>query len=288
LSTLPRLGILVASTPAERVGLLLRRLRAWCVPQVAEPEEAVAAWLLTSLQAPGATKVLRADTPVAVWAPDEAAAAAATAVGPPVTVIVTPAFDVGDDDRVVTFPTVGLDARRFLPMTPFLRARWRMRLGLPGRLVVSVDAPDGDGLTDDVVPTALAVASAVACGSRWLLPAMAWGAPCATDAGAAASIGATPDVDVAVAEPGQLRATATALAEDDRRAAALGRAGRRLVERCHDVSRPPGEVARRLGLLPAPAGLTDRVAARLTELWTPPTATVVGRARAAASSLEVG
>jgi hypothetical protein len=173
-------------------------------------------------------------------------------------------------------------------MTPFVRARWRQRLGLPDRLVVRVGISDGDGLADDVVPTALALASAVACGQRWLVEAMAWGAPVVTDAVSAAAVGATADVEVAVADPGQLSEAATALAGDDPRAAALGRAARRLVERRHDTSRPPVEVAERLGLLPPTDGLASRVGARLSELWTPSTASVVGRTRAAFSSVEVG
>jgi hypothetical protein len=286
-SALPRLGLLVASSPSPRLGLFLRRLRMWCVPQVAEPEEHMAAWLLTSLRAPGAEKVLRGSAPVALWASDARQLADASACGPRITVVVTEDWVLSDDDRVVPFPA-GVDARRFLPVTPFVRARWRVRLGLPEQLVVSVGIPGGDGLSDDVVPTALAVASAVVCGERWLVEAMAWGAPCVTDAVSAAAVGATADVEVAVDEPGHLLRVATALASDDRRAAALGRAGRRLVERRHDTSRPPVEVADRLGLLPATEGLAARVGARLSELWTPSTASVVGRTRAAFSSLEVG
>ncbi|MCU1447926.1 MAG: hypothetical protein JWP02_96 [Acidimicrobiales bacterium] len=287
MSALPRLGLLVASTPSERVSRLLRRLRSWCLPQVAEPEEPVAAWLLTSLRAPGAEKVLRANTPVGVWASAAHEVAEVSALGSPVAVIVTEEWSPSGDERVVLCPD-GVDARRFLPMTPFVRARWRMRLGLPEHLVVSVGIPDADGVDDEVVPTALALASAVACGERWLVEAMAWGAPCVTDAVSAAAVGADANVEVAVDDPGQLLQAATTLASDDRRAAALGRAARRLVERRHDTSRPPGEVAERLGLLPPTEGLAARVGARLGELWTPPTASVVGRARAAFSNLEVG
>src|SRR5205807_322393 len=178
---LPRLGLLVDIDPNRQLFSLLKALRRWCRPQVAEPEEAMAAWLLSSPRAPGAEKVLSGEAPVAIWVSSAAEADEVRALGVPVVAVVTSEPELVSDERAVLYPD-GIDARRFLPMTPFVRARWRAHLGLPARLVVGVDVLDGDDLPDDLVPTALALASAVAVRGSVLLAALAWGAACATDA----------------------------------------------------------------------------------------------------------
>jgi hypothetical protein len=171
-----------------------------------------------------------------------------------------------------------IDVRRAaVPMTPFVRARARAAAGLPADLVISAD-DDGASVSAASLPTALALAGAVVVHGRRLVEALAWGAPCVTDAASARSAGAVHGVEVLVAGRNDAVATARELAADQRRAAALGRAGRRLVERLHDASAI--ELARRLGLVAPAATPSERLAARLDELWTPATAPIRSRAAA--------
>jgi hypothetical protein len=74
---------------------------------------------------------------------------------------------------------------------------------------------------------------------------------------------------VLVAEPAGLADAAARLVDDQRLAASLGRAGRRLIERRHDIARPAGVLASQLGLRSEPVDPARRAAACLDELWTP-------------------
>jgi hypothetical protein len=239
----------------------------WCAPKLHEPgDPPPGAWLASSPEVEGLDRALRSGRPVGVlvagadepnWYADRAGTSA--------------------DRAPVRWPDgPGIDASACWPVTPFVRARWRARHGLPDSLVV-----DAGDLPDDVRPTALALAAAVVAQGELVVEALAWGAPCATDPASAAAAGATDGVEVVVGPPADLPGLAAGLAADRRRGAALGRAGRRLVERRHDTSRPAAEIARRLGLLrPGPA---DRLAEALDELWAPAAAPI--RARAAAAGL---
>lgn len=275
--TRPTLGLLTRPDPAPaRIGSLLRRLTNWSVVRYSTPDERVAAWFATSPRALGLERVLGGDAPVAVWvAGDEDARRLEKMPG---------VIAVGEDaallDRLGT-PAVlwpdGIDAERCRPVTPFVRARWRRRWGLPERLVW---APDDlvEPPSAEVNRTAFALASAVAATGRTVVEALAWGAPVATDPATAGAIGATDGQEVVVAESAALVRAAAHLADDHRLAARLGRAGRRLVEQRHDIARPAGVLASRLGLRTEPRDPVGRVAACLDELWTPADADIRLRA----------
>ena len=225
MSDLPRVGILAEPGSPPGFVALVRSLSAWCRPQAAGP--APAAWVASSLAAAGEHR------PVAVWADG----VVTTAGGP------------------VRFPYPGLDLRAYVPMAPIVRSRWRSRLGLPATLVV--DAAD---VPDDLAPTALALASVVIATGARLAEALAWAAPCVTDAASAAALGAT-DEEVAIGTPPR------DIAGDDGRAAALSAAGRRLAERRLDHHAAARRVAADLGLLPS----VDPARRVLDELHTPAT-----------------
>lgn len=229
-----RVGLLVGLRPPPHWGDAVRSLTGYAEVCVVDPErEEADAWLASSADAPGVPR--------------------AQATGRPV-VVLPPA------------PATGIDLREYPPMTPFVRARWRRRFGLPAQLVV-----DAAQLPAEVRATGLAVAAAVvATGADLLVEALAWSAPTATDAASAAAIGARPDVEVVVGDA----AAARALAADDRRAAVMGRAGRRLVERLYDPVRAAAELRHALGLTARPPSLQHR----LDELWTPADARIRRRA----------
>jgi hypothetical protein len=215
----------------------------------------------------GVERVLDGDAPVAVWVSDEEAADHVPDAAH--------VFAVGDDattlerfgSRGVLWPD-GIDAERRQPVTPFVRARWRRRWGLPEQMVWAPGELTPSP-SEAVNRTAFALASAVAVQGRAAVEALAWGAPVATDAATADSIGATDGQEVLVAEPSALGGAAADLADDQRLAASLGRAGRRLVERRHDIARPAGVLATRLGLRTERLDPARRISACLDDLWTP-------------------
>lgn len=230
-----RVGLLVGLRPPAHWGDTVRSLAGYADAIVAHPGvDDVDAWLASSADAPALDR--------------------ARATGKPVVVV------PGDA------PSTVVDVRAIPAITPFVRARWRRRFGLPADLVVEVAE-----LAADLRTTAMAVAAVVvAHDPDALLEALAWAAPCVTDAAGAEAVGAEPDVEVVVGD----LAAARALAADDRRAAVLGRAGRRLAERRHDPVRAVAELRRQLGSTATPTP-TQR---RLDELWTPADARIRRRA----------
>lgn len=180
--------------------------------------------------------------------------------------------------------TMDLRARR--PLSPFLRSRWRRREGLPENLVVVAGPPGcfvegGSAVPPAGVPSALALAAAVVATGSQLVEALAWGAPVVTSAADARDLGATPGVHVEVADQAEAVEAAGALARDWPRAAALGRAGRRLIEVTLDRDRWLAPLLSHLGLGTGRGEAHGRLEDRLAELRTLPSAPVVDRAAAA-------
>ena len=205
----PEVGILAEPGSPPGFVALVAALGAWCRP-LAAPTAPVA-WLASSPAAAGEHRS------VAVWVDDHVE----TPSGP------------------VSFPHPGLDLLDYVPLSPVIRSRWRSRLGLPATMVV-----DAAAVPDDLVPTALTLASVVIATGARLAEALAWAAPCVTDATSAGALGAGPG-DVAVG-PVSL---AHDIAGDDFRAAALSAGGRRLAERRLDRHGAARRVAAGLGLL---------------------------------------
>jgi hypothetical protein len=148
-----------------------------------------------------------------------------------------------------------VDARTRLPVSPFVRRRWRRRLGLPEEFVVRLDVTGGPEASEDVVEAALFTCSAAVVGREYVALALALGTPVVCDADVAGAIGATDGTHVTVASGAGVEEAARALAGDDIEAARLARNGRRLV------------VDRSTAAAPAPG---DRLGAALDELGTPP------------------
>ena len=279
--TRPVLGLLVAPDPAPGVALLAGSLDRWCAPRASDPRhDTPAAWLATSPSAPGIDDAFDSGRPVAVWVagPSDVSAVAAHAGRAVLVTDDADAFATGTDDVLVVGGSI--DVQRYLYVSPFVRARWRAAR----RLLPTMVAAIGD-VDDDVVPTVLALASAVAVTGPRLLEALAWGAPCVTDADSAAAVGAADGREVVLAKDDRLRDAAIAVAADPMLAATLSRRGRRLVERRHDRGRTPLAIARRLGLVGSfGAGRLDEA---LDELWTPTRARIRDRVDDALASLVV-
>jgi hypothetical protein len=117
----------------------------------------------------------------------------------------------------------------------------------------------------------------VVTGADLLRSALAWGTPTVTDPGTAAEVGARDGVEtVVVAARADQVAAARDLGQDLRRAARIGWAGRRLVERS-DPALGAREALRRL-LPPRDTDARTTLDSLLDELGTPPAAAIRTRA----------
>ena len=281
----PILELLVTPGTGDRIAPLVRRLASWCDPRAPDRSlDAPTARLASSWRAPGLEEALSdGQPPVALWVTGLAEVEAAGSLLGRCRVVVTDHPQVAGHVNAVVIPRPSLDPAQHRPVTPFVRARWRRRLGLADILVVDVRAGHrarGAPLSDRLVPTALAVAAAAVIDDRWIDVALALGTPVVCDADSARRIGATDGVELVTASPEEADETARALARDLPRAAALGRAGRRRCERSHDLRTPAAEVAARLGLADQTLDAEQIVRRHLGELWTPADARVVARASA--------
>lgn len=277
----PVLGLLVAPDPPPGAKKLVIALARWCHPHALDPRhDTPAAWLATSASVRLLGTALSGPVPAAVWVEDLEEAERVTRLAASA-VLVTHRPEIALGAGAVLVPS-GPDLVRATPVAPFVRARWRARYGLPERFVVSI-GPDGASVSPPLVPSALAVAAAVAVhgdGAR-LVEALAWGAPTVTDTASAAALGATSDLHLVVAEADELVRAAEALAADERRAAALSLAGRRLVERIRGPRRAAAARALAGALRLVIDPVADGVGARLEELGTPPGARIRQRVNSA-------
>lgn len=270
---LPALGILAVPGSPPAFVALVHALGAWCSPRAALADDASpVAWLASSPSCPGLARVAVTGRPYAVWIHDRQALETAASLSPAPRIVVT-----GDpvlaavDGRASLSPEHGLDLRAYRPIAPVIRRRWRSRLGLAPTLVVTALADSPGVLPEDLLPTALALASVVVATGPRLAEALAWAAPCVTDARSAASLGAA-DGEVVVGAPSALEGLAVQVAADDGLAAALSGAGRRLVERRADRHRPARQVAEALRLVGRNGHVATRSTGRvLDNLGTPDT-----------------
>lgn len=291
----PSLELLVASGTAARIEPLLTALGRWFeprAPDVMAPPPG--ARLASSCRAPGLAAALDdTSVPLAVWLDDPTPDLPLDA---PHVVVLVPSgrvdadHDALDDDdaRQVVVPVPGIDAREHPQVAPFVRQRWRQRLDLPAELVVAVGVPGAPRLTPDLLATAFTTASAVAVVGPSVLMALATGAPVVTDETTAREIGAEQG-EVEVTSIPRLLGVAGEVAADMARAAELGRRGRRLIERRHDLGGVARGLADHLRALPADRRLdpTDRVRRELRALGSTPWSLPGRRALGAVAALEV-
>jgi glycosyltransferase involved in cell wall biosynthesis len=134
---------------------------------------------------------------------------------------------------VLRLPEV--DPARHRPVPPFVRARWRRRLGFPASLVVGFGFAPETRVAPRTVATVLALASAAAVRGEHTFLALALGTPVVTDAATAARLGAGAAGAVVIADDDRdAVARAEQLAAEPERCAQLSRLARELIERDHD------------------------------------------------------
>jgi hypothetical protein len=186
---------------------------------------------------------------------------------------------------VEVLPSPSVDGSVWRPVAPFIRQRWRRRLGLPPTLVATLGVPGSPSVDEETAADALFLCSAAVVGPGHVLRALALGAPTVCDAATAEFLGAVDGVHVVVADGSAASEAAEDLADDLERATRLGRAGRRLVEARHDIA----AAARRVASVLALPGIGPRpvadLAADLEALGTPVDAGISARVAGAIGTL---
>jgi hypothetical protein len=269
---------------------LLVRLAQWCdVRPASTHRRRATAWFATEPGAPGVTEPVEAGHPLGVWVerPDQLDQARTLGGAGAGRTFVTADPAVADGlagEHVLVVGPGASGPPPPLPRSPFVRRRWRHRSGFPGAMVVRV----GADVDDSLVPTALSLcAAAVVDHPDALRTALAAGAPSVTDAATAAAVGAVDGVHVVVTDgpTEQALGEARALAGDERRAAALGRAAADLFAERHHPDAAVRHLATRLGLPVAGDDPHGRALARVEALHTPPHARPAERLRQALEAL---
>ena len=278
--TLPLVGILASYDDDSAIAPLIVALRSWCRPHALDANLGrPAAYLATSPAAIGLDGALAGPEPVVVIAAEPSLITddlRSRAAG-----IIVHDARAADmiGDLAILWSRDAVPAAEHPSLSPFVRERWRGRLGLPNPLVVEFGGAAPSPFDDVTAPSALAVCSAAVVRGPWLVTALALGTAVVTNAASAANIGATASVHVAVAGPHDARAVAEELAADPARAAALGWGGRMLVEERHDLRTVAIEVVSVLGIGPLrfPDAPLARIDAELDALGTPTASSVANR-----------
>jgi hypothetical protein len=279
--SLPVLGLLAGPTDSSALAPLVAAVRPWCRPSALDPAlGAPAAFLATATDAYGLDEALRSGTPTAVFVADGAPVPDDVLRLARSFVVTTLAQRDALGERAVVLRRDAVRGSEHPPLTPFVRSRWRDRLGLPDPMIVELGGAGGWSGPRDTIPASLAVCSAAVVRGRWLLTALALGTAVVTDATSAADIGATEHVHVAVASPATAREVAEALAQEPARAAAIGWGARMLVEQQHDLDAIAERIVEDLELGPAsiPDAPLASLDAELAALGTPASSPVAVRA----------
>ena len=280
--TLPLLGLALDRRPPDSLVPLLVAMYRWSVPATLDPAAGSPAAVLATAESAGrAPKGL----PIALWT--RSAEELSSTVGERAAAIVSDDLALVEraGERGVLAAT-GSHARGRRPMSPFVRERLRRARGLP-EVAILERTDDGwrwceqpEPLDDELVATAMACASAVACTEQpRLLEALAWGAPAVSDRAAAKRVGATGDTHLLLGgTPRKRLELARRLSSDPELASRLSWAGRRLIERRHDSGWAAIRLAELLALRPSlPEGASAHATLRMRQLGTPTDAKIATR-----------
>lgn len=270
----PVVELLLEPGSGDELAPLVRSLALVCRPVAPDHTNEPAGRLLSSPHAPEHYLATREHhVPFAVVVRDQADLDhAVTAAATAVVVVGDAALVDAAGERAVVLSAHPVRASEALPVPPFMRDRLRAGTGLPDPFVVHIGRPTSAPMTESTIPTALRLATVADVCGPWTTTAMALGTPVVTDEATAALLGIVDGDHALVARAGDARVRAETLAADPVQCAALGRAGRRLVEERHDPDRTARELLTRLGIAgpsAIPTAVDVRLADRLGELGTP-------------------
>ena len=278
---LPTLGLLADHADRADLVPLLVALRSGGSPESLSPGVAPRAILALSPQSIGLDAALSSSLAVAVIVDDASSLTDSLVTRAAALVVRDEAIAQEMGDSAILWRPGSLAADLHPSLSPFVRQRWRLRLGLPAQFVVEIGTPNPTrGLAEASTRPALAVCSAAVVRGPHLVAALALGTAVVTDAASAERVGATPSVHLAVAESGHAREVADQLGPDHARAAALGWGARLLVEERFDLATVAFELVDALGISPAPFPVAPlaRLDAELAALGTRPRSDVANRA----------
>ncbi len=253
--TLPLLGLALGRQPVDALVPLLAAASRWCQPVAMDPALAQPAAILATAERVGC---LANCVRMALWtrSPDEAR----TEIGSRMAAVVSdvPAVVDAAGERGV-FASRDSGALSGRPVAPFVRERLRRARGLSDTAILAQTAAGWrwtghpEPLSDDLVPTAMACASAVAVSEpRRVVEALAWGSPCVCDPASARQAGALPGTHLLISEdPIERLELASRLASDRALASRLSWAGWRFVEQRHDPDRAAARLVELLQLTSA-------------------------------------
>jgi len=279
--TLPLLGLLGGYDDSTEITPFVVALRTWCRPHALDPGlGAPAAILATSPAAIGLDQALRGRVPVAVVSDSRSALSGATIANATVIIVRDPQTQLEVGDRALLWRRDAVSAADHPYLSPFVRERWRHRLGLPREMVLEFGSTRPSPIAAADAYASLAVCSAAVVRGPLLLSALALGTPVVTDPAAALAIGAEPAVHLVAASSAEARTVADALAHDPARATSIGWGGRQLVEDHHDLGRLAFATIAALGIGPQefPGAPLARLDAELEALGTPLSSPVALRA----------
>ncbi len=295
--SLPLLGLIGGHVDSSALTPLVVALRTWCRPHALDRNLGVpAAILATSPVAIGLDAALRSPLPVAIVCDHLAELSPTARESAAVIVLRTPGpHDTAGDpavdrtlvDRTIVWRRDAVAVAEHPYLSPFVRSRWRQRLGLPSSMTVEIGSNGAHPVPATDALASLAVCSAAVVRGPLLVPALALGTPVVTNATDAARIGAEASVHLSVATVTEASAVADALAVEPARATALGWGGRRLVEGELDLGRVAFALIASLGIGPIefPAAPLARLDAELEALGTPPRSPVAIRTLRRAASI---
>ena len=279
--SLPLLALIAGTADTRPATALVTALRPWCRTLALDPGLGVPdAYLSLTLDGPVLAEALQAPSPVAVTV--DAFARVPDDVRKRADVFVTrderTTADLGD--RAVLVPADAVRASAHPPLTPFVRSRWRQRLGLPERMIVRFGVDEPWSGPPHAGTAALAVCSAAVVQGPHLVTALALGTPVVTSEAEATRIGAVGNVHAVIGTALDSDRLAEELATEPPRATAIGWGGRLLVEARHDLDALGRSVLDRLGIGPAPfpAAPLATLDEELAALGTPANSPVARRA----------
>lgn len=162
-------------------------------------------------------------------------------------------FELGTGAQIVGQRALGVSPReRFLGdhacVPPFIRARWRRRLGLDENFTIRVGVPDGSTTPDEALVASLAVAAAAVVRGEWLPVALMLGTPVVTDKASVDALGIPAEGVCVVADEVSADEALIALIESPERVAALSRAASRFAREHLDLGYAARNLMHRLGL----------------------------------------
>ncbi len=252
----PAIEIIADGRIPDSLARLLRVCAKWCHVRAGDPRLAVPdAKVAVARSRTQVKRVLEnSDVPCAIWVVGEefTVEEVEREFSLPVLARVL-MFESGAQTQIVGHRALGVSPNaRFLGdhacVPPFIRARWRLRLGLDENFTVRVGVPDALKPAEGGFSASLAVAAAAVVSGEWLPVALMLGTPVVTDKASVDALGIPAEGVCVVSDQASTDEALNALIESPERVAALSRAASRFAREHLDLGYAARNLMHRLGL----------------------------------------